>query len=109
MMIYFYVNVSGNFVIQERVDPLSKKRFWKTSTVCYKNSSIDRKVVEKQKSTIFDIFGNFTEILRKFNWLGYTQSDEKENKKVFGVFLKCFLLKGHNFIQKVSNHFPSNL
>ena len=29
MLIYFYVNVSSNFVIQERVDPLSKKRFWK--------------------------------------------------------------------------------
>ena len=28
MLIYFYVNVSSNFVIQEWVDPLSKKRFW---------------------------------------------------------------------------------
>ena len=42
-----------------------------------KSSSNDRKVVEKQKSTIFDIFGNFTQIYRKFDWLGYTQSDEK--------------------------------
>ena len=29
MLLYFYVNVSSNFVIQEWVDPLSKKRFWK--------------------------------------------------------------------------------
>ena len=27
MLIYFYVNVSSNFVIQESVDPLSKKSF----------------------------------------------------------------------------------
>ena len=29
MLIYFYLNVSSNFVIQEWVDPLFKKRFWK--------------------------------------------------------------------------------
>ena len=29
MLIHFYVNVSSNFVIQEWIDPLSKKRFWK--------------------------------------------------------------------------------
>ena len=28
-MIYFYVNVSSNFVIQEWLDPLSKKRIKK--------------------------------------------------------------------------------
>ena len=27
MLIYFFVNVSSNFVIQERLDPLSKRRF----------------------------------------------------------------------------------
>ena len=27
MLIYFYVNVPSNFVIQESVDPLSKKSF----------------------------------------------------------------------------------
>ena len=27
MLIYFFVNVSSNFVIQERLDPLSNKRF----------------------------------------------------------------------------------
>ena len=27
MLIYFFVNVSINFVIQERLDPLSNRRF----------------------------------------------------------------------------------
>ena len=80
ILIYFYVNVSSNFVIQEWVDPLSIKRFRKTSTVSYKSSSNDRKVVEKQKSTTFNIFDNFTQIWRKLDWLGYTQSDEKTNR-----------------------------
>ena len=29
ILIFFYVNVSSNFLIQEWGDPLSKKRFWK--------------------------------------------------------------------------------
>ena len=29
MLIYFYVNVSSNFVIQEWMDPLPEKRLWK--------------------------------------------------------------------------------
>ena len=58
----------------------AKSVFQKTSTVFYKSSSNNRKVVEKQKSTIFDIFGNFTQIQRKFDWLGYTQSDENTNR-----------------------------
>ena len=55
MLIYFYVNISSNFVIQEWMDPLTrypKNVFEKTSTVSHKSSSNDRKVVEKQKSTI---------------------------------------------------------
>ena len=29
MLIYFFVNVSSNFIIQERLDPLSNSRFKK--------------------------------------------------------------------------------
>ena len=58
MLIYFYVNVSSNFVIQEWTR-YPKSVFEKTLTVSHKSSSNDRKVVEKQKSTIF---GNFTRI-----------------------------------------------
>ena len=50
ILIYFFENVSNNFVIQERLDPLSNKRFKKTSTVSYKSSSNDRKVVEKAQN-----------------------------------------------------------
>ena len=43
--------------------PVIQKGFFeKTSTVSYKSSSNDRKVVEEQKSTIFVIFGNFTQM-----------------------------------------------
>ena len=49
MLIYFFVNVSSNFVIQEQLEPLSNSIFKKTSTVSYKSSSNDRKVVEKAK------------------------------------------------------------
>ena len=46
ILIYFFVNVSSNFVIQERLDPLSNRRFEKE---LIKVPSNDRKVVEKAK------------------------------------------------------------
>ena len=47
LLIHFFVNVSSNFVVQVQLDPLSNSVFKKTSTVSYKSSSNDRKVVEK--------------------------------------------------------------
>ena len=47
MLIYFFANIPSNFVIQERLNPLSNRRFNKTSTISYKSSSNDRKVVKK--------------------------------------------------------------
>ena len=41
---------------------------------------ITAKLLKSKNLQFFDIFGNFTKIQRKFDWLGYTQPDENKNR-----------------------------
>ena len=63
MLIYFFVNVSSNFVIQERLDPLSNRRFLKRYLqFLIKVPQMTAKLSKNQNCRNFDVFGDFAQI-----------------------------------------------
>ena len=58
-----FLNVSSIFVIKERLDPLSNRRFFKRHLqFLIKVPQMTAKLSKKQNCRIFDVFGDFAQI-----------------------------------------------
>ena len=73
LLIYFFVNVSSNFVIQERLDLLSNRGFQKDIYLQFfmKVPQLTARLSKKQNCRNFDVFGECAQIQTKINWLGF--------------------------------------